>query len=458
MPDHAEKSQDNKNQSVASEVSQLQSGLEPTFQLMDNRAEAGSQRRLQALADNSRRVAQLKSVVQLANHALQAKKSSANFSVSDSTKNQVVQKKSNGLPENLKSGVENLSGMSMDDVKVHRNSDKPAQLQAHAYAQGTDIHLAPGQEKHLPHEAWHVAQQKQGRVKPTVQRMEVSDSSPSPTQPKVAINDSPALEKEADVMGKKALQPTIQQKPIQVLGSTNSLTAQLQGDQSAGARSIEDVKKIDQGNAAAESKLNPASSENKKKLEEKKNSGENMGEGAQINLQGELTTKAKLKGFLGTESTYSKLLRRVEDFNKSKKVEEKQAILLELKPLARSWLADPAHAPGSDQNEELKRQSLQRFLDQTTSNYPSIIEKYSSLQAKVQTFIGDPIANRNVFQEAIGEYQAVKRQVDSFKATYSPSVNLLYLSEMEGITAAEQRLAKSGEKKVPNSIPALDFL
>ena len=57
----------------------------------------------------------------------------------------------------------------MDDVKVHYNSSKPAQLQAHAYAQGTDIHLAPGQEKHLPHEAWHVVQQKQGRVRPTMQ-------------------------------------------------------------------------------------------------------------------------------------------------------------------------------------------------------------------------------------------------------------------------------------------------
>ena len=44
----------------------------------------------------------------------------------------------------------------MDDVNVHYNSNKPAQLQAHAYAQGTDIHLGPGQEKHLPHEAWHV--------------------------------------------------------------------------------------------------------------------------------------------------------------------------------------------------------------------------------------------------------------------------------------------------------------
>ncbi|BDD06447.1 eCIS core domain-containing protein [Aureibacter tunicatorum] len=99
-----------------------------------------------------------------------------------------------GLPDNLKSGIENLSGYSMSDVKVHYNSDKPAQLQAHAYAQGTDIHLASGQEKHLPHEAWHVVQQKQGRVKPTKQM-----------KGKVNINDDNGLEKEADIMGAKAL-------------------------------------------------------------------------------------------------------------------------------------------------------------------------------------------------------------------------------------------------------------
>ena len=82
----------------------------------------------------------------------------------------------------------------MNDVKVHYNSDKPAQLQAHAYAQGTDIHVASGQEKHLPHEAWHVVQQKQGRVKPTIQMKN-----------KVNVNDDAALEKEADVMGAKSL-------------------------------------------------------------------------------------------------------------------------------------------------------------------------------------------------------------------------------------------------------------
>ncbi|VXB09218.1 conserved hypothetical protein [Flavobacterium sp. 9AF] len=119
------------------------------------------------------------------------------ITLEDNRPSTILQKKANntGLPDNLKSGIENLSGHSMDDVKVHYNSDKPAQLNAHAYAQGTDIHIASGQEKHLPHEAWHVVQQKQGRVKPTMQM-----------KGKVNVNDDKGLEKEADVMGAKALQ------------------------------------------------------------------------------------------------------------------------------------------------------------------------------------------------------------------------------------------------------------
>lgn len=111
------------------------------------------------------------------------------------TKKTIQKKESNtGLPVNLKSGIENLSGIAMDNVKVHYNSYKPAQLSAHAYAQGTDIHIAPGQDNHLPHEAWHVVQQAQGRVNPTMQM-----------KGKVNINDDKVLEKEADIMGKKAI-------------------------------------------------------------------------------------------------------------------------------------------------------------------------------------------------------------------------------------------------------------
>lgn len=102
-------------------------------------------------------------------------------------------KNTTGLPDNLRDGVESLSGLSMGGVNVHFNSDKPSQLHALAYTQGTDIHVAPGQEQHLAHEAWHVVQQMQGRVEPTTL-----------VNGTVPVNDNAGLENEADTMGARA--------------------------------------------------------------------------------------------------------------------------------------------------------------------------------------------------------------------------------------------------------------
>lgn len=98
-----------------------------------------------------------------------------------------------GMPDQLKAGIESLSGIDMSDVRVHANSDKPAKLNALAYTQGNQIHLGPGQEKHLPHEAWHAVQQAQGRVKPI---MQLKDG--------ILVNDDKGLEHEADIIGEKA--------------------------------------------------------------------------------------------------------------------------------------------------------------------------------------------------------------------------------------------------------------
>jgi|GEM_PF-4299513 len=116
------------------------------------------------------------------------------------------------LPERLKASVENLSGISMDDVKVHYNSAKPSQLKALAYTKGADIYLGPGQQHHLPHETWHVVQQKQGRVRPTVQAKGEN------------INDNVALEREADVMGQKALHLTATPQPTAATLSNSAHT------------------------------------------------------------------------------------------------------------------------------------------------------------------------------------------------------------------------------------------
>jgi hypothetical protein len=83
--------------------------------------------------------------------------------------------------------------MDTSSVRVHRNSSKPAQLSARAYAQGSDIYLGPGQDKHLPHEAWHVVQQAQGRVAATAQMASIG------------VNSDARLEREADAMGAQAL-------------------------------------------------------------------------------------------------------------------------------------------------------------------------------------------------------------------------------------------------------------
>lgn len=162
------------------------------YQLKNNRADNTKLDRFQDSVNNSTKVIQQKEKVD---------------AISDKT----VQRKENntGLPDQLKSGIESLSGIDMSDTRVHYNSSQPAQLQAHAYAQGNNIHIAPGQEQHLPHEAWHVVQQKQGRVKPTTQ-----------LKGKTLINDDAGLEREADVMGAKAASIPLQKKSSEGLQST----------------------------------------------------------------------------------------------------------------------------------------------------------------------------------------------------------------------------------------------
>ena len=97
------------------------------------------------------------------------------------------------LPAPLRQGIQALSGFDLGDVRVHHGSPMPAALGAQAYAQGRDIHLAPGQDHHLPHEAWHVVQQAQGRVAPTMQMAGGW-----------AVNQDQQLEQEADAMGARA--------------------------------------------------------------------------------------------------------------------------------------------------------------------------------------------------------------------------------------------------------------
>lgn len=192
----------------------------PDSVFVDQRSETTLQSKLMQLASASPQIVQQQALnMQMKNspHILaQSKQQNAIFA-NTAQRAQEVKPNNTGLPDNLKSGIESLSGISMDNVKVHYNSSQPAQLNAHAYAQGSDIHIAPGQEQHLPHEAWHVVQQAQGRVKPTMQMKE-----------NVSVNDDTGLEHEADVMGAKAasLTNTTSTKQLKNWNSANNAPVQ----------------------------------------------------------------------------------------------------------------------------------------------------------------------------------------------------------------------------------------
>ncbi|MCP4117742.1 MAG: DUF4157 domain-containing protein [Desulfobacteraceae bacterium] len=94
------------------------------------------------------------------------------------------------LPDQLRNSLESVSGYDMSDVRIYFKSALPAYFQARAFAYGTHIYLAPGAEDALVHEAWHVVQQKQGRVKVT----KALDG--------FALNNQIELEREADEAGK----------------------------------------------------------------------------------------------------------------------------------------------------------------------------------------------------------------------------------------------------------------
>jgi hypothetical protein len=103
------------------------------------------------------------------------------------------------MPAAVQAKMESAFGVDFSAVRIHPGSQAAA-IGALAFTRGTDIHFAPGQyrphegrgQEILGHELAHVVQQSQGRVHATTQAMGL------------AINDDPALEREADEKGRRA--------------------------------------------------------------------------------------------------------------------------------------------------------------------------------------------------------------------------------------------------------------
>ncbi|WP_437765359.1 DUF4157 domain-containing protein [Sorangium sp. So ce281] len=105
------------------------------------------------------------------------------------------------MPEAVRERMESAFSADFSDLRIHPGSARATALGALAYTQGSDIHVAPGHwapetgrgQELLGHEIAHVVQQREGRVRATAQTQGV------------ALNDEPALEREADELAQKAV-------------------------------------------------------------------------------------------------------------------------------------------------------------------------------------------------------------------------------------------------------------
>jgi hypothetical protein len=342
--------------------------------LADNRPEAAAQRKLAEMMNNSPRVLQQRALSDAFHNSprMMAQRHEMNALFGGAVKPQgdgampakaslaQREKKTNntGLSDQLKSGVEALSGMSMDHVKVHYNSDKPAQLQAHAYAQGSEIHLGAGQERHLPHEAWHVVQQAQGRVRPTLQMKSGT-----------AVNDNPALEAEADAMGARAFAAggaVIQNARRSVQQESGSVSVQAAGVTWRSARTIVPGGKVAQ---LGRGKGKPGAKKTRK-----------AGAGAAGTGKG----KAKFEHFRSGTANRTAMPIKVTLGDTASKSEEMLHVVLHRQLYSYGdWLSDDKTWAGRDPKVLVNREAALKLANEAHAIYTQCVQAVSALMAQV---------------------------------------------------------------------------
>ena len=166
----------------------------------------------------------------------------------------------------------------------------------------------------------------------------------------------------------------------------------------------------------------------------------------QIEIEGKLTTTAKVKGFFGFNSTWDKFSKGVDKFNNSNKVADKQKILKEIKPLAREWLTRREYEFSKDEddideNDKIKRSTIYRFLDQTSSNYEQIKDSFEKTDNAIEN-LKSQITPQKIIN-CFNYYESFKNGCIVFFRDYTADINLLYLDESNDINEFKQKLESS---------------
>ena len=143
------------------------------------------------------------------------------------------------------------------------------------------------------------------------------------------------------------------------------------------------------------------------------------------------TLGAKVSGFFGDPSRYTQFVKKAKEFNDEKDdLDKKRELMGELKEIGVGWQKAHQDAKGAkDENEKLKWETVEKFINSTRSNFNEIKEAHNKVTDGFSKFKKAPIKEAPGFHEIAVNWRERENLIERYNFMYAPDKNPMYPDE-----------------------------
>ena len=143
------------------------------------------------------------------------------------------------------------------------------------------------------------------------------------------------------------------------------------------------------------------------------------------------TLGAKVSGFFGDPSRYTQFVKKAKEFNDEKDdLDKKRKLMGELKKIGEGWQeAHPEAKDADDKNENLKWETVEKFINSAHSNHDEIEEAHNKVTDGFSKFKEAPIKQAPNFHEIAVNWRERENLIERYNFMYAPDKNPMYPDE-----------------------------
>ena len=149
----------------------------------------------------------------------------------------------------------------------------------------------------------------------------------------------------------------------------------------------------------------------------------------------EQTLGARVSGFFGDPSRYTQFVKLAKEFNEEKQdLGKKRELMFNLKAIGESWQSSHQDAKGAeDENENLKWETVEKFINSTHSNLEEIEETHKEVTDSFSEFKKTPIKKAPEFHTIADNWRKRDDLIKRHAVIFGPHINPMYQDEQAAI-------------------------